>query len=356
MIRTLLASTAIATLLAAGAIAQDAPAPADPNAAPATEAPAAPATDAPMAPAADPAAPADTTVTTDTTVEAPASILATGYTVTDVDNLATEIIGRQVYSSQADDAEHIGDINNLVIGENGQVAAVVIGVGGFLGIGEKNVAVNFSELEWVVAEDNTERYILPTTKEALEAAPDFRAEDQTRPTEDNMAPADNDAMAPADGAMAPADSNMAPADSNMAPTDTAPADNAMAPADNDAMAPVTGPIDRSTLTDAPMTAEELIGTNAYGPADEHLGAIGDVILGADASTVEGVIIDFGGFLGIGTKPVAVSIENLRYATDENGNEYLFVNVTREQLDQAPAYDANTFEGDRNSQYLRTNAM
>jgi sporulation protein YlmC with PRC-barrel domain len=356
MIRTLLASTALVTVLTAGAFAQDTTTPVDPNAAPATEAPA---TDAPMAPAdTAPAAPADTTMTTDTTVEAPASILATGYTVTDVDNLATEIIGRQVYSSQADDAEHIGDINNLVIGENGQVAAVVIGVGGFLGIGEKNVAVNYSELEWVVAEDNTERYILPTTKEALEAAPDFRAEDQTRPTDNNMAPADNN-MAPADGAMVPADpnaapaDNMAPADSNMAPADSnmAPADGAMAP-----MAPVTGPIDRTALTDAPLTAEELIGTIAYGPADEHLGAIGDVILGSDASTVEGVIIDFGGFLGIGTKPVAVSIENLRYALDENRNEYLFVNVTREQLDQAPAYDANTFDADRNSQYLRTNAM
>ncbi len=323
MIRTLLASTAIVTLLSAGAgaFAQETTTPVDPNAAPATEAP---------------MAPADSTMT-DTTVQAPTSILATGYTVTDVDNLATEIIGRQVYSSQSDDAEHIGDINNLVIGDNGQVAAVVIGVGGFLGIGEKNVAVKYSELEWVVAEDNTERYILPTSKEALEAAPDFRAEDQTRPTEDNMAPAD--------GTMAPADPNAAPVDNN-----------AMAPVDNNAMAPVTGPIDRTTLTDAPLTAEELIGTNAYGPADEHLGAIGDVILGADASSVEGVIIDFGGFLGIGTKPVAVSIENLRYALDENRNEYLFVNVTREQLDQAPAYDPNTFDADRNSQYLRTNAM
>ena len=389
MIRTLLASTAIVTLLTAGAFAQETTTRVDPNAAPATEAPA---TDAPMAPAdsapmapADDMAPADSTMT-DTTVQAPTSILATGYTVTDVDNLATEIIGRQVYSSQSDDAEHIGDINNLVIGDNGQVAAVVIGVGGFLGIGEKNVAVNYSELEWVVAEDNTERYILPTSKEALEAAPDFRAEDQTRPTDANMAPVDgtmapaDGTMAPADGTMAPADGTMAPADGTMAPADDtmapadgpmapadgamAPADpnaapvdnNAMAPADNNAMAPMTGPIDRTALTDAPLTAEELIGTNAYGPADEHLGAIGDVILGADANSVEGVIIDFGGFLGIGTKPVAVAIENLRYATDASANEYLFVNVTREQLDQAPAYDAATFDADRNTQYLRTNAM
>lgn len=317
MIRTLLASTAIATLLTAGVFAQDATTPA---------------TDAPAA------APE---VTTETTVEAPTSILASGYTITDVDNLATEIIGRQVYSSEAADAEHIGDVNNLVIGENGDVAAVVIGVGGFLGIGEKNVAVNYSELQWVVADDNTERFILPTSKEALEQAPDFRAEDQTRPTEDNVAPATNDAAAP-----------VAPS------ADPAPVDNnAMAPADNaNAMAPVTGPIDRTTLTDAPLTAEELIGTNAYGPADEHLGAIGDVILGKDGTAVEGVVIDFGGFLGIGTKPVALAIDNLRYATDANNNKYLFLNVTREQLDQAPAYDANTFEANRDAQIVRTDAL
>lgn len=207
MIRTLLATTAIATLLTAGVIAQDATTPADPNA-PATEAPAAPET-----------APADTTTTTtttETTVTAPASILATGYTVTDKDNLATEIIGKQVYSSEAADAENIGNVNNLVIGDNGQIAAVVIGVGGFLGIGEKNVAVNYSELQWVVADDNTERFVLPTTKEALQSAPDFKAEDQTPPP--SAAPADSTAPAPADGTMAPADGGaMAPAEPAPAP-------------------------------------------------------------------------------------------------------------------------------------------
>jgi sporulation protein YlmC with PRC-barrel domain len=255
----------------------------------------------------------DATTATPMSVE---SILATGYTVTDVDNLATEIIGKQVYSSTATDAEHIGDVNNLVVGEDGAVAAVIIGVGGFLGIGEKNVAVNYAELEWVTAEDGTERFVLPTTKEALESAPTFEARD------------------PADMAAAPADNTMA-----------SPSDNTVA----------SGPIARDSLTDAPLTAEELIGTNAYGPADEHLGAIGDVILGEDGTTVDAVIIDFGGFLGIGTKPVAVAVDNLRFATDENGGKFLFINVTRDQLDAAVAYDASTFEAERDRQILVVSA-
>jgi sporulation protein YlmC with PRC-barrel domain len=171
MFRTLLTTTALAALLTVGAIAQDT-----------------------------------------TAAVAPTSILATGYTVTDKDNLATEIIGKQVYSSTATDAEHIGDVNNLVIGDAGQVAAVVIGVGGFLGIGEKNVAVNYSELQWVVAEDKTERFVLATTKEALEAAPDFKTTDEGTATDGAVAPADS--MAPA--------TNTAPADA-MAPAEPAPA-------------------------------------------------------------------------------------------------------------------------------------
>jgi len=304
-------TTAVVALLTAGAMAQDA---------------AAPATEAPATTEATPAEPLDT------------SILASGYTVTDKDNLATEIIGKQVYSSSAADAEHIGDVNNLVIGEGGEVAAVVIGVGGFLGIGEKNVAVNYAELEWITAEDGSERFVLATTKEALETAPNFE-------TTDDAADA------------APADTTAPAADAN-APAATAPADNA-APADQSTAPAATtaaGPIDRATLTDAPLTAEELIGTNAYGPGDEHLGAIGDVILGADGKAVDAVIIDFGGFLGIGTKPVAVSVENLRFATNANGDKFLFLNVTRDQLDKAVAYNKDTWEAERDAQLLKTDVL
>lgn len=196
MLKRIMTTTAVITLFATGAIAQD-------TTTPAPEAPAmeAPATDAPAmdAPAADPAVGTTAVDATPTT-----GILATGYTIVDEDNLATEIMGKQVYSSSAADAEHIGDVNNFVIGDNGQINAVIIGVGGFLGIGVKDVAVNFSELEWVTAEDGTERFVLATTKEALEAAPTFETRDSAAPMDGTTVPADN-TMAPADNTMAPAD-------------------------------------------------------------------------------------------------------------------------------------------------------
>jgi putative membrane protein len=66
----------------------------------------------------------------------------------------------------------IGDVNDILLDKNGKIEAVIIGVGGLLGIGEKNVAIPFSSLK--VAEKNGNRYlVVETTKEALQAAPGY---------------------------------------------------------------------------------------------------------------------------------------------------------------------------------------
>jgi sporulation protein YlmC with PRC-barrel domain len=59
---------------------------------------------------------------------------------------ASKFVGLNVYGANN---EKIGDINEILIDRSGNAKAVVIGVGGFLGIGEKNVAVPFASLEWV---------------------------------------------------------------------------------------------------------------------------------------------------------------------------------------------------------------
>ena len=68
--------------------------------------------------------------------------------------------------------EKIGNVSDVVFDENGQAKSAVIGVGGFLGIGTKDVAFDFAKLKWV--ERNGDRWLVAhTTKEALTALPDF---------------------------------------------------------------------------------------------------------------------------------------------------------------------------------------
>ena len=72
-----------------------------------------------------------------------------------------------------DDKENkIGDVNDVLLDKDGRISAVIIGVGGFLGVGEKDVAVPFNALK--MAEKNGDQYlVMNTTKEALESAPGY---------------------------------------------------------------------------------------------------------------------------------------------------------------------------------------
>ena len=67
--------------------------------------------------------------------------------------------------------------------------------------------------------------------------------------------------------------------------------------------------------------------------------------------VDAVIIDVGGFLGVGEKPVAVGFDKLAFMTDKDGKKYLYTKFTKEQLDAQPAYDKGTYAEKRDEQRL-----
>ena len=83
--------------------------------------------------------------------------------------LASDIYKADVY----DNSEHkIGDINDLVINSNGDVTGAVIAVGGFLGVGQKDVLVPFKELK-VSTRDGKDWLVLNQTKDELMRAPAY---------------------------------------------------------------------------------------------------------------------------------------------------------------------------------------
>ena len=84
---------------------------------------------------------------------------------------SSRLVGTAVYNEAN---ERVGDISELVLDGNGQIENVVIGVGGFLGIGEKLVAVNFSDLNIAREKNGNARVTMNTTKEALQNAPDYK--------------------------------------------------------------------------------------------------------------------------------------------------------------------------------------
>lgn len=101
---------------------------------------------------------------------------------------SSKLFHMDVYNPQN---EKIGDIKELMIDKSGRINDVVIGVGGFLGMGEHDVAVKFDQLKWLdnaattgsgqpaSQSKNTDRNypdhaMLNATKDQLKAMPNFQ--------------------------------------------------------------------------------------------------------------------------------------------------------------------------------------
>ena len=84
--------------------------------------------------------------------------------------LGTDFIGTPVNGK---DGQLLGKIDNLVFDQNGRIELAVIGVGGYLGIGEKIVAVPFEAVKSDVA-NGKQVFVIDATKDQLKAAPTYQ--------------------------------------------------------------------------------------------------------------------------------------------------------------------------------------
>lgn len=326
MFKMLLASTALATLVTTSAMAQDATVNTDATATTGSE----------------------TMVNTDTN--------ATMHQGAHGGSLASTLIGSAVYGSSSEDAEMIGDINDIVISPEGDVSSVIVGVGGFLGIGEKDVAVSYETIDWV--DRDGERWLVANmTREQLEAAPAFDRDtlyDEARSTDQDMSATDQTAtdntaeMAANDTTAMPADNATGMATEDRTAENIENGDSAVEMAEEKTMG-----IDRSAMTQVTtdeLSADNLIGRTVYSAQDENIGEVGDVLLTAD-NKVEGFILDVGGFLGMGEKQVAISPENLDIRADADGELTVFTPFTQEQLEAQREYSKEDWEAERDSVIL-----
>jgi hypothetical protein len=92
-------------------------------------------------------------------------------------------------------------------------------------------------------------------------------------------------------------------------------------------------------THTPLEPAELNATNLqdaviYGPRDEKIGTVAHV---HGTATGGQVIVDVGGFLGIGAKPVALDMANLRFMRDETGAVHATTTWTKDQIKALPEH-------------------
>lgn len=83
---------------------------------------------------------------------------------------ADDLIGQELENT---DGDNVGEIESVIIDADGEVAALIVGVGGFLGIGEREVAIDWND---ITVMENGDKIHTMMTKEQLEGMPPYKFE------------------------------------------------------------------------------------------------------------------------------------------------------------------------------------
>lgn len=282
--------------------------------------------------------------------------------------LATKLLDKQVFVEGESGAESVGNIHDVVMDEKGNAEWIIIGVGGFLGLGEKEVALSVEDITWV--ERDGERVIVTSmTKADLEAAPAFdraKLESEGEYTSERLSWTEegqqwlNETQQNVENTMDNATNN----DGEQAPTPPQDGENTEMSAEGDMNADTEMSAEGEMNTDGStqmntdmgwnwedegmetvatgeLSAEELMGTRVYGPDREDVGEISDVLMTQDGQ-VTAYIVDVGGFLGLGEKPVALAASELKIYTDANGGLRVRSDFTKATLESGPTYSEEEY--------------
>lgn len=205
---------------------------------------------------------------------------------------AGSLIGKDVVDAQGN---AVGEIDSVMVNASGKVQSVVVDVGGWLQ-GDKLIPVAWKDLRQT--EDG--KIVTGLTKETAEATPPYDYADETL--------------------------------RGKVMTDEG---KAYQGSDSASLLPSGTPIKN---TDGTINTSKLIGLNVENGDGDVVGEVGEVVL-AEGGKVQGVVVDVGGFLGIGAHPVLLNWKDVELSGSQSEVKAL-VNATKDRLKALPAYEAN----------------
>ncbi len=231
---------------------------------------------------------------------------------------ADNIIGKTLHT-RADD-EDIGRIDDLILDGSGKIVAVVVSVGGVLGMGQHNVAVSWDNIQRRVNDDRDGyRYTVNATKDQMRNAPEY----------------DKDST----GIRSTGDVSQSRQQSEQ---DRVSAERKSASDRREGMASTTQDSTyMSTMPDGAVRIDNVIGQTLYTRDDNDVGSIKDLIID-ESGKIVAVIVSVGGILGIGQSSVAVSWDAVEREINDDRDGYRFtVNATKDEIRNAPKYDKDS---------------
>ncbi|MCC5855265.1 MAG: PRC-barrel domain-containing protein [Idiomarina sp.] len=200
---------------------------------------------------------------------------------------ASKLIGTKVRTRSNED---IGSVDDLILDEHGKVVAIIVSVGGFLGVGQKDVAIGWGNL----------------TRSGTADKPELRVD------------------------VSRADLNSAPEFSKRTQASTA--GNPRSTPDQ------SRNTHRGHIAGVPAHGyhtNSLIGAKVNSRDNENVGSVDDLLIDANGQVVA-IMVGVGGFLGMGQKDVAIGWGNVT-RTGTADNQEIRADVTRDALRAAPKF-------------------
>ena len=108
------------------------------------------------------------------------------------------------------------------------------------------------------------------------------------------------------------------------------------PPPGDAVPPTSGPQEPTVTVLDRHDIQGVLGKEVRSAANENMGRIVDVIVDR-AGQVRAAVIDFGGFLGVGSRKIAVAWNALRFPGDAKQGDRISLELTRDQVRAAPEF-------------------
>jgi sporulation protein YlmC with PRC-barrel domain len=280
---------------------------------------------------------------------------------------ADTLIGKRIYmpgkgddsasmtdvTEAPDNWDDVGEIGDVQISKDGKVNSVIADIGGFLGMGEHEVSLTMDNLRFVPDADDKDDYFVlyEGDRSMLEKADEFSRDTASNDgvylsdTENGDHAARVEGASNADAVDGSTDTVAAKGGSGSGSSDAKAGSSEMAKSDSDTSMKSTE--EQSTMAQtasddaaaqdllddmqrAALTADDLEGKAVIGSDGDRVGEISDLVLTNDGK-IEKVIVDVGGFLGIGEKPVAMSFDELRISKDENGGLSVRTDQTESSL-------------------------
>lgn len=270
------------------------------------------------------------------------------------------LVGQEVESRSNN--ESVGEISNLLLDENGHIVAVIVSVGGTLGMGERDVAIAWDQIERRVDGDET-TLLVNQTKENLKDAPKYSSQtksdsqtafssgDKKRTDQDKKRhDYDEEAKRSEQRETASTKSSANKSDKNKSDEKKAMAykSDENKSDDNKSFGNDSSDMDKSDANEvahsqflAAMPASGYHSDNLVGQEvtnrsdDESIGEVSDLVLDENGQ-VMALIVSVGGVLGLGERDVAISWDQVERKTD--GEETtLSVDFDEDSLKDAPKY-------------------